>query len=480
MHRLLAAALIAAASALPAPLAAAPPAADEAYAGYVLLASSPVDGTVALARVVIAAERDCPQLLLDDGSTLTTTPRTNPHPETFPVEVCEARYPFDQRATVAGTDLQLPAATLRPERLVVVGDTGCDGGTYQPCDDPARWPFPALAAAAAATDPALVIHVGDYNYRGTPGEVTIDGVTKPVYDAGDNAKGPGCSTADGYVSQNVPGSDSFDNWEDWRADFFAPARPLLLAAPWVLTRGNHELCSRAGLGWFYLLDPGSPLLGGAAAQRSCPDQSGTAPELFTPPYGLDLGNLGLAVLDSANACDKGVNYPLTYTRQLARVDRLTPDRPSWLVSHRPLWGMREAPAKDAPPTIEVINQTLQHALHARPDGKLAARFELVLSGHMHRFEAITFGAARLPQLIIGNGGGSLSSDPPTGPFTDTIDGMPATGISRDVFGYMEATLGADGAWQGRVVNPLLPAGQKLIATCAEPAAKGVLCAFANP
>jgi hypothetical protein len=236
----------------------------------------------------------------------------------------------------------------------------------------------------------------------------------------------------------------------------------------VFSRGNHELCSRAGFGWFYLLDPGSALLGGGAAQRSCPDQTGTEPLLFTPPYALDLGTLGLAVVDSANACDHGVNFPETYTRQLARLGRVTPDRPSWLVTHRPLWGLRENPA-------QVINQTLQQALREQPDEKPPAKFELVLSGHMHRFEAVSFAADRPPQLIIGNSGGSLATDPPNGPFTATIDGLPATGTSRDVFGFMDVTLGADGAWRGEVVNPLLAPDQRLIATCAEPAPAGALC-----
>lgn len=468
MSRFLRAALIATAFLALAPWAAAaqtasqvPPAPDEVH-GYVLLAPS-AEGTVALARVVVAAGRDCPALLLDDGSSVATVARKNPHPATFPIEVCEARYPFGQRGRVDGTELRLPAVTLPPSRLTVVGDTGCEDGTWQPCDTTASWPFAALADAAAKTAPALVIHVGDYNYRGTPGEVTIDGVTKPVYDAGDNAGGPGCRSPDGYVSQNVSGSTSFDNWTDWRRDFFVPARPLLLAAPWVFTRGNHELCSRAGPGWFYLLDPASPLLGGGAAQRSCPDQTGTEPLLFTPPYGLDLGTLGLAMVDSANACDQAANFPETYTRQLARVGRLTPDRPSWLVTHRPLWGMREAPQKQGPSKSEVINQTLQQALRAQPGGKLPAKFALVLSGHMHRFEAVSFGADRVPELIIGNSGGSLATDPPDGSFTATIDGLPATGVSRDEFGFMEVVLGLDGAWQGEVVNPLL--ANELIATC---------------
>ena len=51
------------------------------------------------------------------------------------------------------------------------------------------------------------------------------------------------------------GSPFGDNWPTWQADFFAPAQPLLRAAPWVVVRGNHEDCSREGLGWFRFLDP---------------------------------------------------------------------------------------------------------------------------------------------------------------------------------------------------------------------------------
>lgn len=458
-------------------VAAAPPTPDQVHAGFVLYASSPVDGTVALARVVIEAGTDCPSLRFDGGSETAMTPRINPHPATFPIEVCEARYPFGQGAVVTGTDLRLPVASLNPVRLIVMGDSGCEGDAYQPCDTTASWPFPAFGPAAAGTGPDLVIHVGDYNYRGTPDKVTIDGVTKEVYDA--SGDGPLCRSADGYVSQNVPGSANFDNWDDWQRDFFTPAGPLLLAAPWVFVRGNHELCSRGGPGWFYLLDPASPLLGGGAAQQACPDQTGTTPELFSPPYTLDLDPLALAVVDSANACDAGVNFPEAYSRQLTRVQRQILDKPTWLLVHRPMWGMREAPDKEGPPEMEVINQTLQQALRDQPDGELPSEITLVLSGHMHRFQATSFGAARVPQLIIGNSGGRLSSDPPTGPFSATIDDLPATGISRDNFGFLQATLDPDGGWQGQVINPTLATDQ-VIATCAQPLSDGALCAFPDP
>src|ERR1700745_1147235 len=74
----------------------------------------------------------------------------------------------------------------------------------------------------------------------------------------------------------------------WQADFFAPAAPLLSAAPWVLVRGNHELCGRGGEGWRRLLDP-------HLASAACTAR--------TDPYALRVSELDLRVLDSADADD---------------------------------------------------------------------------------------------------------------------------------------------------------------------------------
>ena len=56
------------------------------------------------------------------------------------------------------------------KRIVVIGDTGCrlKGDNVQDCNDPAQWPFAAIARLAAARHPDLVIHVGDYHYRESP------------------------------------------------------------------------------------------------------------------------------------------------------------------------------------------------------------------------------------------------------------------------------------------------------------------------
>jgi hypothetical protein len=47
-------------------------------------------------------------------------------------------------------------------------------------------------------------------------------------------------------------------WEAWNADFFEPSEPQLAVAPWIMVRGNHETCDRAGDGWFRFLDHAKP------------------------------------------------------------------------------------------------------------------------------------------------------------------------------------------------------------------------------
>lgn len=446
-------------------------------AAYVVLAESPIDGTVPIARLIVPAGHACPRLLVE-GRAIETTARRNPHPPTFPVEVCEARYPFDRRARIEGTDTGVPAVKRRPRHLVVLGDTGCDGGTAQDCGKPTSWPFGELAAAAARTGPDLVIHVGDYNYRGTPGEVTVDGRSLKVYDAGDNVPVRlHCRLPHGYASQNVPGSDAFDNWQDWRDDFFEPARDLLGAAPWVFARGNHELCSRAGFGWFYFLDPGSNLLGAGMEQRACPPQDGIEPRLFTPPYRLDLDGLDLVVMDTANACDFYPNLPAVFAQQLSKVRQLIGAAPTWLVTHRPVWGVTAA-SEEAPPdeSYQVLNRTLQQALRQRPDAALPPAVRLVVSGHMHRFQSLAFGTGRPAQLTVGNGGVVLDTRQPIGRFSTTAEGSATEGLGIDGFGYLDVLLGDRDAWHGRLVNPLLTAESQLLAECrGQPAIGGSLC-----
>ncbi len=133
------------------------------------------DTTVLLVRVVV------------DGMAVVAVWRFNPDTAWFPVTVCEAAAPLDTTVTVSGETVPTMAGRDSGDLDVdVLGDTGCFPKD-QSCDD--GWPFRDLARVAADDQPGLVIHVGDYDYRGTPSR-RADGDPR-IYD--------GC----------VPGADSF-------------------------------------------------------------------------------------------------------------------------------------------------------------------------------------------------------------------------------------------------------------------------------
>jgi Calcineurin-like phosphoesterase len=458
------------------------PAPDRIAAGnvlhaYTLLAQRPRDGrTTVLARVVVdGADQPCPTL---SPGAIAMVPRTNPNPSTFDVTVCEAVLAFGQTLRVGDTGPTLPAVAAEARRIVVVGDTGCYSG--QGCSDPATWPFGAFAAAAAEDPPDLVVHVGDYNYRGTPGTIEVDGEKLGPYNAGDGLPPPQClNPVHPYVSQNVPGRSAWDSWQTWRDDFFLPAEPLLAAGPWVFARGNHELCSRAGPGYFYFLDPHSELLGG---ELSCPvQQDGDDPlpyVVFVPPERLDLGPLDLVVLDTANACDLSTNYPTTYARQFDSLRALLDgDEPAWLVTHRPLWGVEEDAGQ--PGTFQIISVSLQQALrHSSPNGSLPRSVQVVLAGHMHQFQSATFApeSGRPPQVIVGNSGVALTNSPLSGASTIALDGERAKELTLIEFGYLELTVQADGSWRGHIIDPRSTPPEVLVGCgTAELKAKGEVC-----
>ncbi len=316
------------------------------------------DGGVEI-RAVTAPGAACPAVEAD-GLILPSAPRGT-EDAAFPVQVCTARAAAPVRIRVAGLPAPVPPRDLR--RIVVIGDTGCrlKGQAVQDCNDPAAWPFATLARLAAATRPDLVIHVGDYHYRESacpPGR-------------------PGCA-----------GSPWGDNWPVWKADFFDPAAPLLAAAPWVLVRGNHELCSRGGHGWFRLLDPHPGL-------TDCQDA--------TAPYALHFGKLALLVLDGADADDSKARQEkvAVYAGQLqtlfAEAGPAGSGTQAWLLTHRPVWGLAEGIGV---PVGAMLNATEQAAIR----DQVPPALDLVVSGHVHVFAAFDFGPDRPGQLVTGNGG----------------------------------------------------------------------------
>ena len=99
------------------------------------------------ARVVVEADK-CPAIHID-GIETAMRERAGPD-ENFTNRICTSLLPRAAKSvTVLGASLALPKAS--PERILVIGDTGCrmKGETVQACNDPKAWPFASLSAAAA-------------------------------------------------------------------------------------------------------------------------------------------------------------------------------------------------------------------------------------------------------------------------------------------------------------------------------------------
>lgn len=422
------------------------------FFAFVLFGEGTDGKPVPMVRSVAERATACPALRSSHGGTsITMMPRQRPAGGQFDdVLVCEARYPIGEAASVFLGDrrIDLPTVSLgTPRRVVLVGDSGCRGDTKrkpQPCtgDGFANvWPFGTLSDEEVGNRPDLIIHVGDYNYRGTPGSMVVPArvsgygrdMTVTFYDTGDldDEDEPDLPIGAAYWSQNMEGSPIPDKWAYWRDDFFLPAARLLPVAPWLLSRGNHELCSRAGPGWFFLLDANSTLLGPGAKQQECPPQTPPGwqlgawpkppalpfagqvfPTITNPPFRLKLGKLNFIAVDSANAADAvlfNLDLYLGQYREVARL--LAEDRtPTWLVTHRPIWGVvkRDKGGPISPTPYGFVNETQREAVHRVFPHGVPPHVKVVIAGHMHRFQAIGFDSRQPPHLAVGTGGMELS------------------------------------------------------------------------
>lgn len=295
----------------------------------------------------------------------------------FPVRVCEARWPAHARtARVQGMAVPAPARSV--QRMVVIADTGCrmkgTEGAFQSCNDPEQWTFARIAAIAATTQPDLVVHLGDLHYR-----------ESPCPDANEGCRG----SPWGY------------GYDAWKADFFAPAQPLLKAAPWVLVRGNHESCARAGQGWmrFFDTEPWS-------AQRACNDPVHDGEADFSRPYAVKLADQAqLLVFDSSRALGKpyksGDPALGTYLAQLDEVSRLASQtQSSFFLSHHPVLAF-EPSANGA--VVRPGNAALQSVMAVRyPQRLFAPGVDVAMHGHFHLFESLSFTTDHPATLVLGN------------------------------------------------------------------------------
>jgi hypothetical protein len=412
------------------------------------------DGGVPVARVA-TTYASCPAVVVDGVSSrmqlraasgtvaqrTTASPAADSKASAFPVNVCELSMPTGARtATVGSRTLPLPKAD--PQRVLILADTGCRlkkaDNAWQSCSDADAWPLATIAATAAKMQPDLVIHIGDYHYRenACPGDIG------------------GCKDSPwGY------------GWDTWAADLFKPAAPLMAAAPWIVVRGNHEECARAGQGWFRLLDTGA-----YSAQRSCDDPANDASANYTAPYAVPIGaDTQVIVFDSAKTGKAALatNDPqfIAYQAQFQTVAKLAakPKTITLFANHHPILGYTPvaggAPLPGSPALQSVMASLFSTAYYP-------AGIALALHGHVHDFQAINFSTNHPATIVSGNGGDNLDPALPD-PFPANV--APAPGVTLDrithsaTFGFlmMERAGGGNAAWTYKAYTR---AG-RLMATC---------------
>jgi hypothetical protein len=330
-------------------------------------------------------------------------------PSVFSATVCEAAIqPGARRASIAGAALPLPPSIVR--RIVVIGDTGCRikaaDDAVQDCNDPNAYPFAAVTASAAAWKPDIVLHVGDYLYRENP---------CPASKAADCA-----DTKWGY------GLDA------WQADFLTPAAPLLKAAPWVMVRGNHETCARAGQGWRRFFD-----VYALTPARTCDDPANDLAGNFTDPFAVPLGDgAQIIVWDTASAANKpfAADDPrgAAYLETVRKIFDLAKQQPhNILTNHHPVLAVTAKMSKKGKAEVSSGNPSLQAALAQVDPGFYPAGIDLLLSGHVHVLEQLSFGGKYPSQFVTGFSGTQEDIVPLPESLSDGDD--PAPGATPDAF-----------------------------------------------
>ncbi len=421
-------------------------AARAAETAYVLV--GPGGGQIA--RVITDAST-CPVLQVDAkplAMQVRSAPETFPQrltasspelskPSAFPKRVCEANLPPRAQIALLG-ERRLPLAPQAIRRIVLIGDTGCRlklaDKAYQACNDPSKYPFAQIAAAAAKRHPDLVVHVGDYLYRENPCPADQSGCVGSPWGYGQDA---------------------------WDADFFTPAAPLLAAAPWVVVRGNHETCVRAGQGWLRLLDPG-PLI----PHRDCNDPADDDVGNYSQTYAVPLdADTQIAVWDSANAPPPG--KPLApddvraihYAQIQSEIEAIAKLKThTFLANHHPLLAF--AAAKDKATGQDVLkpgNLGLQ-SVFLRGDPKLFPKgVDLLLNGHIHVLEQLSFGGDYPSELVTGFSGTQEDIVPLPARLPQTETPAPGAVVQSfsswvDGFGFAELERVGPSAWRIRVFD----------------------------
>jgi hypothetical protein len=409
-------------------------------------------------------------------------------PVDFNVLTCEAAIPSSAKsASINGTPLKLLPTQIN--RVVVVGDTGCrlkgptafvqaadgtatGGDPLQDCTDEAAWPWAKLAKVAASFNPDLVLHNGDIHYReGFPAG------TQTRWGGAANAANGGSEVNNTTViwpkfqAAKIDDSVTY-GWRAWEEDFFKASGPLLAVAPWAITRGNHELCDRAGQGWFRFLDPrsfpsGEPEFDSAYVRGTSYNVAKNCSQ-FIDPVTMTIGDLQMVLLDASmmNSAANGLTSSkgatlldhIRVARQLNQVSALADsndtNKVTWIVSHKPFFAYSGGAAVASNASVSSAGADtwqLQKAIHpgtesvAYGNGSLPANTQMTHAGHIHGFQMISHPtASNLPMSIL------------MGTTGDNLEGLieANTGSALASKGWGNAITSGNWPWFDQIFNGL--------------------------
>ena len=377
----------------------------------------------AQARVVIDAGDACPKITFDNGASDMAL-RSTTAPDGFDmIRVCEG-FVDSTMVNISAGGVPLPTPTGDPQKVAVLGDTGCrvNYGTVQNCTGKGstpKWDYEGVANNTADQSPDLLIHVGDMHYR-------------------ENGYGK-CGPNAGCLDKNIG-----KTWASWKADFFDPSVKLLSTAAMIPVRGNHEDCSRAWRGWFFLLDP-EPIELTGVWPDGCPGSPGIPVDQggndwnYTAPYAVAFDYFQVIVMDTSRIDRDTSSHPdpkmvTQYTGEFTKIEKIAMNAdplPSWLVTHRPFWAV----ASWGTDSAGMTDLTLQHALAASKEQALPQQVKVTMAGHIHLAQQLSFPDARPKQFVFGNGG--TKRDPALGSaselHTNTIQTLNRLGADVDSF-----------------------------------------------
>lgn len=385
------------------------------------------------------------------------TGTTADDPHFWPLDIWVAKIPIPKgKQTITGArfcNQTLPDITGSPAAIGALGDTGLRVKTVNDgqCSNPStrnifgvtafcspenrnkstmsgdfqslsEWPVQKLSEEMSNHKLDLVLHMGDFVYRQwlCPWRMAGDGC-KAI-----NNKG---AWGDSVVS--------------WYYELFQPFEQLLAKAPWVMTRGNHEICSRAGTGWTLMLSPDDLNKPGSFPNTHGPNSTycdGTPHKPMTIAFNnkLEIGFFdtsdlkevtqrpGKTSIDSYNLAlgDKAVppkgvielpltgskanhnnetnNNDLEYTNNIkALAKQSNKDNFVMMLTHVPVHAL-VPDGKDESDMIFVgYNANVRKALYDVPDYKPKITF----GGHMHWFQR--WQSKSTTQFVLGNGGTML-------------------------------------------------------------------------